>query len=198
MAGGIVDISASGSSASSRAYVYCVDSWTGAKATYCVAAGSSSAPDQSNLQGPDIAYACIQDIYQSGNALIMYKYPDGDYLFTVIEPPDGKEIAVLDASFSSRQDNASMLPEVEEQRSFTLLSNPSAKSLDLLVTGKSGENWTLTVFDISGRCVLSDRGVSGEGNSVLNLNTESIPSGTYMIRVEIGGVEEFQSISIVH
>jgi hypothetical protein len=91
-----------------------------------------------------------------------------------------------------------MLPEVEEQRSFTLLSNPSAKSLDLLVTGKSGENWTLTVFDISGRCVLSDRGVSGEGNSVLNLNTESIPSGTYMIRVEIGGVEEFQSISIVH
>lgn len=197
MAGGHASISYSESdaSATSNAYAYCVDSKTGIMRSYCVAFGFSSTHDESDIEGPTLAYAQICKIYKSGEALVMHANPGGDYHYTVIHPLGGGADSIEELS-SAEQCNASVT--VEKASSCNVLSNPVTESLDVVVSGGLGENWNLAVFDLSGRCVISESGVCTEGNSVLNFGTAGLPSGIYMLRVEVGEVEELRSISIVH
>ncbi len=83
-------------------------------------------------------------------------------------------------------------------RFFALLANPVNEILDVTISGESGENWNLAVFDLSGRCEILESGVCTEGYSVLNFGTGSLPAGIYMLRVEAGGVEEVRSITVMH
>ena len=45
--------------------------------------------------------------------------------------------------------------------------------------------------------MVSKMGFIREDGSVLNIGVESLPSGVYMLKTEIAGVEEVRSISIV-
>ncbi len=179
----------------SDAYVYCVDSWTGAEMSSMVAYGSDGAPNKSDIEGPDAAYSEICEVYKSGAALVAYSNPDDELSFTILDPPGGG-VDSIEESPSTGQLITSA--PAGDRRSFAVLANPVHETLDVTIFGESGENWNLAVFDLSGRCLLSDHGISGEGGSVQSIGTGSLPSGIYMLRVEAGGVEEVQSITVMH
>ncbi|MCK5842874.1 MAG: T9SS type A sorting domain-containing protein, partial [Candidatus Sabulitectum sp.] len=179
----------------SDAYVYSVNSQTGATSSRLLAVGTTS-QDNSDIEAPPTAHSKICRIYQSGAALVEYSTPYGILQYDILYPPGGGATDVTEESSLTAMEDVSIA--VEQERSFAVLSNPAKESLDVLVFGSSGDKWNLAVFDISGRCVLADTGVCREVGSVLNYGTGSFPSGIYIIRIEVEGEDEVQSISIVH
>ncbi|MCK5786934.1 MAG: T9SS type A sorting domain-containing protein, partial [Candidatus Sabulitectum sp.] len=193
-----VDISISesgtGTTISSAAYVYSVNSQTGSQKSWLLASYTTPS-DQIDYEMP-VSYTYICKIYKSGAALVEYGDPFEECQYIVLAPPGDGTADVLEETSSTAGGNVSVSLECE--RSFSMLSNPVTESLDVMISGESGDSWNLSVFDISGRCVLLEAGVCPEGGSVLSYGTGSFPSGIYMLRVEAGGVEEVQSFSIVH
>lgn len=89
----------------------------------------------------------------------------------------------LEESSSARQSTAA---SVIDDGSFTVLSNPVLETLDVMVSHESGERWKLDLYDLSGRCVVSESGVLHESGSILSIGVENLPSGVYILKTEIG------------
>ncbi|MEA3266969.1 MAG: T9SS type A sorting domain-containing protein [Candidatus Fermentibacteria bacterium] len=123
-----------------------------------------------------------------------YPYPFSDpvYDYEIYKAPGG-----VNMDFSEELCTVAQAEDfaLSDNASFTILSNPVGETLDVEI---SGDIWNLSVFDISGRCVVSESGVSTEVNSVISIDAGALPSGVYMLKVEIEGVEQFQSITVVH
>lgn len=187
----------------SFASAYSVDSETGAQKRVCLCSGWCSGPIKTDLQ-LDCCTANIETVYNSGAALVRYSIchrppdpytpPEYSEHFRILHPPGGGTLNTIEESSSSRQSTAA---SVIDDELFTVLSNPVRETLDVMVSHESGERWKLDLYDISGRCVVSESGVLHESGSVLNIGVENLPSGVYILKTEIGGIEEARSISIV-
>lgn len=184
----------------STAYIYSVNSETGATNRHNVCSGWCVGLSDKYMSS-DYIFPCsgtsVIKIYQSGAALISYSY----YPYSGSEPVSGYKIYYppggVDMDFSDEPCLVTQLEDfaLSDNEPFTVLSNPVGATLDVVI---SGESWNLSVFDISGRCVVSESGVSTEDRSVISIDTGMLPSGVYMLKVEIEGIEQFQSITVVH
>ncbi|MCD6587314.1 MAG: T9SS type A sorting domain-containing protein, partial [Candidatus Fermentibacteraceae bacterium] len=196
--GGNVALSPSGTSASSDAYAYCVDSWTGAQASTYVCGGHSSVPDDSDTQGPDIAYARIMNIYNNGEALVKYHIPDETgFRYKILSSPGGSEVDSTVNFALHEQDTGDSA--VEADQLFVSVSNPVSGEVEVVLSLQlPGEQWSVTVYDIAGRQVASSQGVLENGSRVLRVDTGNLSSGLYLLQIKIGDIETVRSISIVH
>ncbi len=180
----------------STAFVYSVNSETGATNIHEVCSGWCTGP----FSG-DYTFYCsgtaVMKIYESGAALIIYSYFPYPWSEPIIgykayNPPGGGNMDFSDEPCLAVQTEDLALSNNEP---FIVLSNPVNETLDVEIACAS---WNLSVFDISGRCVVSESGVSTEDRSVVSIDAGMLPSGVYILKVEIEGVEEVQSFSIVH
>ncbi len=180
----------------STAHIYSVNSETGATNIHDVCSGWCSNSFLGDLMFP-CSQTAVMKIYESGAALIMYgyfPYPWSEPIngYKVYYPPGGVNMDFPDEPSLVMQAEDFALSDNEP---FTILSNPVGETLDVEIACAS---WNLSVFDISGRCVVSESGVSTEDRSVISIDAGMLPSGVYMLKVEIEGVEQLQSITVVH
>jgi hypothetical protein len=72
--------------------------------------------------------------------------------------------------------------------------NPATSMLSIEIGEGYSGNLEISVFDISGRRVISERPGSSQGTVSLNLS--SLPSGLYGVRVDAGDISETRSVVI--
>jgi len=192
----VVNYTGSGTSATSDAYAYCVDSWTGAQASTYVCGGNSSRFDDTDFTVAGIAYARIINIYNNGEALVKYGIPDETgYRYKILSPPGGSEVDSIVNPALREQDNGA----VEADQLFVSVSNPVSENVEVVLSLQlPGEQWSVMVYDIAGRQVASSQGVLEDESQVLRMDTGNLSTGLYLLRVKIGDIETVRSISVVH
>lgn len=146
-------------------------------------------------------YSNVVKVYRNNSALIGFGYhtfphPDSIvYDYVVLKPPQFDGGQTLRSEVLLEQND---LDPSERLHSFAeVLSNPVRGILSVMVSGSSGESWRLDLYDISGRRVASESGVMESAGFVEELNVQSLPSGVYVLRSRVGGVEDVRSISVV-
>jgi hypothetical protein len=65
---------------------------------------------------------------------------------------------------------------------FTLSPNPSSGIFTMTLTGLQNTEGTITISDLTGRSVYSEKGISGN-NVTKEMNLSEIPKGTYIVKV---------------
>ncbi|MBD3278220.1 MAG: hypothetical protein GF388_07970 [Candidatus Aegiribacteria sp.] len=146
-------------------------------------------------------YSNIVKVYRNNSALIGFAYhtfPSPDsvvYDYVVLKPPQfdgGQAIRSEDPSEENSLEPSETLQSVAE-----VLSNPVRENLSVMVSGERGASWRLDLYDISGRCVASESGVMESSGFVEEFDLQSLPSGVYVLRSRVGGVEDVRSVSVV-
>jgi len=179
-----------------------LNSQTGTRREYRLCSGWCSGPMCTGTDQIDLQFDCclsyISKVYASGAALVMVTTCFGPDQYTedyvILFPPGGENENTLTEPYSLEQ---TAIASVSIDESSVVLSNPVHETLTVMVSGESGESWNLDLYDISGRCVMSESGVLHDDHSVLNVGVESLPSGVYMLKTEVGGTEEVRSISVM-
>ncbi len=78
-----------------------------------------------------------------------------------------------------------------------VVSNPVQESLDIIITGVEKSDWSICVYDLSGRRVFEDNGFSNNDVMEFQVNTQDFPVGLYVLNLQAGDRDRSQTFSVL-
>ena len=83
------------------------------------------------------------------------------------------------------------LEKVENEISeITLFPNPSNDKVNISFISTAENNLTITVFDVSGRQIISQQATTTEGQNNLGLDVSQLQTGFYFVQVDNGSMRQ--------
>lgn len=86
--------------------------------------------------------------------------------------------------------NCVRIGETGAQTSLNIYPNPATDFAMIVFNGTEGADFNLTMVDIAGRVVMTERGTAAEGQNQRNVVVSEMASGIYFVTLQINGVSE--------
>jgi hypothetical protein len=86
--------------------------------------------------------------------------------------------------------NCIRIGETGAQTSLNIYPNPATDFAMIVFNGTEGADFNLTMVDIAGRVVMTERGTAAEGQNQRNVVVSEMASGIYFVTLQINGVSE--------
>lgn len=86
--------------------------------------------------------------------------------------------------------NCVRIGEAGAQTALNIYPNPATDFATIIFNGTEGADFNLTMVDIAGRVVMTERGTAAEGQNQRNVVVSEMASGIYFVTLQINGVSE--------
>lgn len=86
--------------------------------------------------------------------------------------------------------NCIRIGEAGAQTALNIYPNPATDFATIIFNGTEGADFNLTMVDIAGRVVMTERGTAAEGQNQRNVVVSEMASGIYFVTLQINGVSE--------
>ncbi len=108
------------------------------------------------------------------------------------------DTSIMRDSILALMNSTTGIREGNSTPSFEMSPNPAQNNFTITLNTTGRANVNITMFDMAGKQVMSSADEKPEGVFRKDINTEGLPSGLYLVRLQVNGTIFTQKLKIVH
>ncbi|MBA3649491.1 MAG: SBBP repeat-containing protein [Chitinophagales bacterium] len=92
---------------------------------------------------------------------------------------------------------SNLAPGSEEEFVASLFPNPATSASSLIIRNKTRDDFTVTIFDLPGNMISSERHHLLMGDHSIPLNTENLSGGSYLVQINTGTKQSVLKLALI-